>query len=106
MIKDSLRKITKTVRCSDCYVIVKVGDCLFVNVYLPCVGSTDRQLICDNVLEICAWCSSFSDCKIIVGGDFDVDLDGSDIVARNVLTFADDLVRCDELFPNERCPVA
>jgi len=41
-----------------------------------------------------------------VGGDFNVDLDGSDIVARNVLTFADnhDLFRCDELFPNERCP--
>ena len=107
MIKDSLRKITKTVHCSDRYVIVKVGDCLFVNVYLPCVGSTDRRLICDNVvLEIGAWCSRFSDCKIIVGGDFNVDLDGSDIVARNVLTFADnyDLVRCDELFPNERCP--
>ena len=33
-------------------------------------------------------------------------LDGSYIVARNVLTFADnyDLVRCDELFTNERCP--
>jgi len=78
MIKDP-----KTVDCSDCYVIVKVGDCLFVNVYLPCVVSTDRQLICDNaVVNIGAWCSRFSDCKVIVGGDFNVGLDGSDIVAR------------------------
>ena len=69
MIKDSLRKIMKTVHCSDRYVIVKVGDCLFVNVYLPCVGSTDRQLICDNVvLEIGDWCSRFSDCNVIVRG--------------------------------------
>ena len=72
----------KSVHCSDRYVIVKVGDCLIVNVlYLPGVGSTDRQLICDNVvLEIGAWCSRFSDCKVIVGGDFNVGLDGSDIV--------------------------
>jgi len=68
-IKDSLRKITKTVRCSDRYVIVKVGDCIFVDVCLRCVGSTDRQLICDNVvLEIGDWCSRFSDCNVIVRG--------------------------------------
>ena len=41
------------------------------------------------MLEISAWCSRFSDCKIIVAGDFNVDLDGSDIAARNVLTSAD-----------------
>ena len=45
MIKDSLRKITKTVHCSDRYVIVKVGDCIFVDVCLRCVRPTDRQLI-------------------------------------------------------------
>jgi len=74
-IKDSLRKITKTVRCSDRYVIVKVGDCIFVDVCLRCVGSTDRQLICDNVvLEIGDWCSRFSDCNVIVRGDFNVDI--------------------------------
>ena len=44
-IKDSLRKITKTVHCSDRYVIVKVGDCIFVDVCLRCVRPTDRQLI-------------------------------------------------------------
>ena len=37
LIKISLRKITRLIHCSDRCVIVKIVDCLFSNVYLPCV---------------------------------------------------------------------
>ena len=39
LIKSTLRKITKTIHCCDRYIIVKVGDCIFVNIYLPCSGT-------------------------------------------------------------------
>ena len=60
LIKKDLRKITRTIHCSDRYSIVKVGDCIFSNVYLPCVGSVNRQLVCEEVLaEIDAWCQHY-----------------------------------------------
>ena len=48
-IKKSLRKNTETVYCSDRYVIVRIADCLFVNVYLPCVGTNDHTQICEDI---------------------------------------------------------
>ena len=32
LINKDLRKITRTIHCSDRYSIVKVGDCIFINV--------------------------------------------------------------------------
>ena len=46
----SFCKITRTIHCSDRYSTVKVGDCIVINVYLPCVGSVNRQLVCEEVL--------------------------------------------------------
>jgi len=48
LIKSSLRGITSTVYCSERYVIVKVGDCIIINIYPPCVGSINRELLCDD----------------------------------------------------------
>ena len=36
LIKSSLRGVTSTIHCSELYVIVKVGDCIIINIYLPC----------------------------------------------------------------------
>ena len=60
LVKSSLRKETSTIHCSDRYVIIKVRNSLFVNIYLPCSGIPDRQLVCDDVLsDIGGWLSAF-----------------------------------------------
>ena len=107
LIKNSLRKVTRTIHCSDRYAIVKVNECLFVNIYLPCSGTTDRQLLCDNILsEIDAWLSCYHGCGIVIAGDFNVNLSCIDSVGSSVHDLANSysLVRCDELFPSKKCP--
>ena len=107
LINNTLRKITETVCCSDRYVIVKIADCLLVNVYLPCDGTINVNLICDDVLaDIYAWRQRYNKCQIVVAGDFNANLDVSDSVSRAVSHFIDDcsLLRCDDLFPREKVP--
>ena len=107
LVKSNLRVITKTIFCSDRYAVIQVGDSLIINVYLPCVGSYNRQFVCDEVLaEICSWCDRYNDCKIIVAGDLNVNLDSSDTVARSIVNFTQNysLNRCDELFPDGKVP--
>jgi len=50
LVKKSLRHLTECVHCDERYVIVKVANCLIVNLYLPCVGSKDRLL---SVMILC-----------------------------------------------------
>ena len=45
LIKKRSAQNTRTIHCSDRHSIV--GDCIFTNIYLPCVGSVNRQLICE-----------------------------------------------------------
>ena len=64
--KSSLRGATSTIHCSERYVSVKVGDCIIINIYmyLPCVSSINRELLCDDLFaEIDAWCQRYSDCN-------------------------------------------
>jgi len=101
LINNRLRSITETICCDERYSIVRVANYLIVNVYLPCVGTSDRLLICDDVFEnILAWLERYSTCECIVAGDFNVDLDSSDPVARNLIKRVRDnaLVRCDDLY--------
>jgi len=55
LVNNSLRKLTKIIHCSDRYVIIEV-----VNVYLPCVGSANRQLICDEILTDVGRCTGYA----------------------------------------------
>ena len=86
------------------YTVTKVLNYLIVNVYLPCVGSVDRWLICSDIFaDIQSWCDKFDACEVIVAGDFNCDLtaSGADKVSDCVLGFvsANSLIRCDSLFP-------
>ena len=38
-------------RAASLYVVIKIANYLFVNVYLPCVGTCDRLMICDDILD-------------------------------------------------------
>ena len=60
LIRNELRRLTETIHCDERYVVIRVANYLLVNVYLPCVGSNDRLLICDDVvMNISAWCDIF-----------------------------------------------
>jgi exonuclease III len=105
LIKNSLRNITQTISCADRYVIVKIRNYLIVCVYLPCTGTTDRLLLCNNIFDdIWSWREQYVDCNIIIGGDFNVNLDSTDDVAKFVNNFStrNSLVRCDDLFPRAK----
>ena len=39
------------IHCEDRFVVVKILNCLFINVYLLTSGKPDRQAICENLLE-------------------------------------------------------
>jgi exonuclease III len=51
LIKNDLIKACQCIHTSDRCVIVEIDDILFANVYLPCNGTADRQLICSEVLN-------------------------------------------------------
>ena len=102
LIKKELRKVTQTVHCDERYVIVKVANYLFANVYLPCVGTTDRTVISDDILtDIWAWHEHYSNCQLFIAGDFNVCLDNNSYVySSNINDFLlrHSLSRCDDLF--------
>jgi len=107
LINNRLRAMTKTVYCSERYIVIKVCDCIIINVYLPCTGSANRELICEETLaEISGWCHQYNDCNIVIAGDFNVDLDCNSKIARSVCKSTDclSLLRCDKLYSNEYCP--
>jgi len=51
LIKKSLGNVTTKIHCEDRFVVAKISNCLFINVYLPCSGTPDRQAIYENLLD-------------------------------------------------------
>ena len=90
--------------CSDDrYVIVTVGDLLIINVYLPCAGSVNRSLICQDILEnLVLWIDKYPNMSVIFGGDLNTDLNDNNPVSDLVNKFIVDsnLTRGDHLFPS------
>ena len=103
LIHKRLRRLVETVYCEDRFVVVRVANYLIVNVYLPCAGSTDRLLICEDVLaSILAWRERYYMYECVIAGDFKTNLDGSDPVSQCVNKFLQNcsLSRCDDIFPS------
>ena len=82
---------------------MKLVNYLLCNVYLPCVGTCDRLLICEDLFEsLRSWYASYPNCECVIAGDFNVDLNNcSDDVARYINSFISDcgFYRCDHLTP-------
>ena len=105
LINNNLRKHTVVVHCEERFVIVKVFNYLFINVYLPCSGMENRLTTCaDLIADIWSWRTYYNDCKCVIAGDFNTNLDSSDAVASCVNDFISNcsLVRCDDLFPSQK----
>ena len=63
------------------------------------------MLVCEDMLSsISVHCDDFPQCKFIMGGDFNVDLDSSDPIAICVNKFLQDhsLTRCDDIFSSKK----
>lgn len=103
LIHNSLCSLVETIHASERYVIIKVKDILLVNVYLACVGTPDRHNInCVIFDEIAVIINQYPTCKLVIGGDLNVDLNSrtSDITAHGLHQFLEDfnLVRLDVQF--------
>jgi exonuclease III len=107
LVNNNLRKLSETIYCSERFAVIKVCNCIIINVYLPCVGTADRLLICEDLLtDAWAWRERFTDCECIIAGDFNTDLNSSDIVSTWINAFSQEhsLIRCDNLFPMAKTP--
>lgn len=105
MINNDLRRITRTIHCSDRYAIVEIGNYIIVDIYLPCVGTPDRLMLCQDILvEIWSWCERYFDHEILIAGDFNINLDNDDELARFMHAYCTEhsLIRCDNLFPSAK----
>ena len=104
LIKKSLRSITETIHFEERFAIIKIANYIFINVYLPCEGSKDRNLICETLLaDIMAWREQYCHLKCLIAGDFNANLNIVDnAVVKRINKFASSLslFRSDVLFPN------
>lgn len=88
LVHNRLRPITSVINCADRYVIIKIHDIVIVNIYLPCSSTTNRNFISECIFnEIQVFCDKFIDCKFIFGGDFNANLDSSDVVSSTIFRF-------------------
>jgi len=79
-----------------------VANWLFVTVYLPCVGTSQREFIVDEVLsEISALLDAHPGYDYIIGGDLNTDLDNNSRTSLTVNEFirVRNLYRCDAFLP-------
>ncbi len=100
MISNKLRKCTQTIFCAERFCIVKVADCIFVNVYFPCVGTHDRLLIIDDMIaQISSYFDDYATYDFFIAGDFNIDLDDSSNVSVCYSNFMSkyQLHRCDKI---------
>ena len=101
MINNKLRKVTVNVTSSERFSVIRIGDCVIANVYLPCCGTEDRLLIIEDVLTDClSWCERFPGCNYIIAGDFNADLRQSGPASKliNSVISQHSLYRSDVLF--------
>ena len=101
LVSRRLQKCTQVVCAAERFVVVIVGNYLVINVYLPCAGTPDRLLICEDVLSMLSdYIHRYAGYTVVMGGDFNCDLNvvnsASDLIKQFMVDFG--LIRCDSLF--------
>jgi len=99
LVNNRLCNCTEFIASADRYVIIRVADCIIINVYLPCKGTVDRQLICQDILDdVWTHRERYPQCKCLIGGDLNVDLQSNDGTATIINSFFADhgLLNCDK----------
>ena len=71
------------------------------NVYMPCVGTINRSLIYEEILNnLELWMREYPNHTVVIGGDINLDLDNVNSISEIVNRFIVDncLQRCDTLY--------
>ena len=87
---------------SERFRAIKIIDWLSITVYMPCTGTLQRDVSYTDLLsEIQALIDIHSNCDVLIGGDFNVDLDCHSNLSVAVHEFIvhNQMYRCDLLFP-------
>ena len=88
MINNNLRQFTRMICATERYVVVKISNYLLVNWYLPCCGTVDRRLVIEEILTEIDMCIKDHDgCNLVLGGDFNCDLDSRDSLTVMISDF-------------------
>ena len=102
LVNKKYTRCTQILCAAERYAVVLVGDLLIINVYFPCVGTPDRNDICENIISNVLFSTAkYPGYSTVVGGDLNTDLDNSDFTAELINSFMadNDLLRCDRIFP-------
>lgn len=76
LIRNELMSTCECIHTTERFIALKVAHLLLFNIYLPCQGTKDRDLICHEVVEnILYWRAAHSDCSCLIGGDLNTNLD-------------------------------
>jgi len=88
LVAKRLRKFATTIHCEERFIVVKIFNYLLLNVHFPCVGIPNRQQVSTAMLDdLYSYIDNYHGCSFIIAGDFNVNLDGSDVVALHVQTY-------------------
>ena len=101
LVANDMQEHSRLLLATDRYCIIRLFDCIIVNVYLPCVGTPDRMLIIDELLnDVANVFYDNSNCKLLFGGDLNCDLDHDSDTSKLINSFATEfcLKRCDKIF--------
>ena len=93
---------TKNIISQDRFTAVKVHNWLLITVYMPAVGTPQRDILySDTLCELQALISQYPTDNCLIGGDFNTDLDSGASVSQSVVQFIcqSDLHRCDLITP-------
>jgi len=93
---------THSLGSSDRFTAIKISNSLLITVYFPCVGTPQREFICTDLLsELDALISANPNCKYLIAGDFNTNLDSNVAVSLQINEFIsnNNFHRCDVISP-------
>jgi len=94
--------VTKTIVSCERFTAIKIYNNLLLTVYMPCMGTANRDFIYDDLLvEFDEIMTTQTDCNCLIAGDFNTNLDNNSAVSTKVNAFVEknSLCRCDVIFP-------
>jgi hypothetical protein len=87
---------------SERFTAIKLFNWLLITVYLPCVGTLQRELLYSElIVELQELVDLHAEYDVLIGGDFNVDLDSHNCISVSVNEFisCNHLFRCDLINP-------
>ena len=78
LINKKLLPDAENIMSQDRFTVVKIYNWLLITVYLPCVGTPQRDFLYSDMLsELQTVINQYSMCDCLIGGDFNTDLDSN-----------------------------